>query len=377
MLVLRKSYTLPGFPATGKESRVTTETNQVAREVGRKDIATRFAVVEASDLIHSFDPRYPQALQPKRERRPGVVDPQTELTVEHLIRHMDFASLMDSRQASCGAPIIDDANHSISGSARIEAFKRMYRHEGQQAADYKQFLIDEAVSLGLDADKIAAMSQPVLVRVITTPLAQDQLAAFAEEANQRHTQTSGSIALVVKSATPHPPYLVLRRSYVPSHKRSHASGETVTVAPYFTKIVPKGEEDTAPPRQRPVLRNPVNTVSPDLTPEKLARTMLRHVESGRLSVEDAYANLAHLEQCANAGEDLTHGPGVRWNPEETKAFLRHTASLLVAHAARKQEEADAQRKTADEAPPPAQKSQIKRPVVRRQRPPEAAHEATR
>ena len=192
--------TLSGFPVVGATSRVITASNNVARDLGRKDIETRFVVVEAPALIHSFDPRYPQALQPRLERRPGVVDPATEQTVNRLLANMDLESLTTSRQASQGAPIIDDAKHSISGSGRIEALKRMHRTGGQQAADYKQFLIDEADSLGLDARKIQAMQQPVLTRVITTPLSQDQLAAFADEANQRETQAPGPISVAVGDA---------------------------------------------------------------------------------------------------------------------------------------------------------------------------------
>ena len=129
-----------------------------------------------------------------------MVDPATEQTVNRMLANMDFESLAESRQASLGAPIIDQDKHSISGTGRIEALKRMHQRGGELAQGYKQFLQDEAGRLGLDAKKLAGMQQPVLTRVITSPLTSDQLAAFADEANQRETQAPGLISTAVQDS---------------------------------------------------------------------------------------------------------------------------------------------------------------------------------
>jgi hypothetical protein len=197
--------TLPGLGELGKVSRVITASNSVAQSLGRRDVETRFALVEAKDLIHSFDPRYPQELQPRLERQPGKIDPATEQTVNRLLANMDFESLTSSRQASLGAPIIDPDKHSISGTGRIEAMKRMYQTGSQTGKDYKAFLQGQADELGLDPKRIASMQQPVLTRVITSPLTKNQLAAFADEANQRETQAPGPISTAMtdsKKLTP-------------------------------------------------------------------------------------------------------------------------------------------------------------------------------
>lgn len=48
--------------------------------------------------------------------------------------------------------------------------------------------------------------------------------------------------LLNKASLPH--FVVLARSYVRGHTRKLPSGRTVTIPPYFTKRVPKGEEVT-------------------------------------------------------------------------------------------------------------------------------------
>jgi hypothetical protein len=184
----------------GKESRVISSSNATAHQLGVKDIATRFAVVEAGDVIHSLDRRYPQELQPRLERQPGSTDLATETTVSRILGNLDFESLTESRQASLGAPLVEKRGYSISGTGRLEALKRLYQRGGDAAQAYKQFLQDEAQRFGLDADAIGRMRAPVLVRAITTKMDSQQLAAFADEANQRETQAPGPISIAVQDS---------------------------------------------------------------------------------------------------------------------------------------------------------------------------------
>ncbi len=191
---------LPARERLGHVNRVLTPANRVAQSLGQEDVETRFAVVEAPALIHSFDTRYPPELQPRLERQPGTVDAATEATIARIAHKPDFLSLAESRQAGEGAPIIDPRGYSLSGTARIEGLKRMYSTGGDVAQRYRGEVIAHAARLGLDASQIAPMRQPVLVRVLTTPMSQEQLVQFADEANQRTSQAPGAVSTAVQDA---------------------------------------------------------------------------------------------------------------------------------------------------------------------------------
>lgn len=63
-----------------------------------------------------------------------------------------------------GAPIVNKRGEVIQGNNRSAALLEMYQSHGAKAAEYKQYLIDHAADFGLDANEIAAMQNPVLVR---------------------------------------------------------------------------------------------------------------------------------------------------------------------------------------------------------------------
>lgn len=190
----------PALERQGHVSRVITPSNEVARAMGQRDIATRYAIVEADSLIHSMDRRYPPELQPRLERQPGTLDAATELQVTKIANVPDFLSLAESRQAGQGAPIVNTDGQSLSGTARIEGLKRMYAARGDAAQGYRQEVLASAERYGLDPQAATQMKQPVLVRVLSDTLTKEQQVQFADEANQRPNQAPGAVSNAVQDA---------------------------------------------------------------------------------------------------------------------------------------------------------------------------------
>jgi hypothetical protein len=93
---------------------------------------------------------------------------------------LDPARLGLSADAATGAPIVGADGLVESGNARTIALKRVYQANGQKAADYKQFLKDNAAQFGITPESVDAMAKPVLVRVRSTPV---NRAEFARQAN--------------------------------------------------------------------------------------------------------------------------------------------------------------------------------------------------
>ena len=61
------------------------------------------------------------------------------------------------------APSVNERHECIQGNNRIEALKIMYSSYPEQAAKYKQYLIDHAAKFDFDPQEIAKMKKPVIV----------------------------------------------------------------------------------------------------------------------------------------------------------------------------------------------------------------------
>lgn len=144
-------------------------------------VEAKYALMDAADLVTSHDealrqnPAYPQELQPRARDRAA-----SEMQVSGIVQKLDPARLGLSADAANGAPIVGADGLVESGNARTIALKRVYQANGQKAADYKQFLRDNADQFGLTPEAIDGMAKPVLVRVRTTPV---NRAEFARQAN--------------------------------------------------------------------------------------------------------------------------------------------------------------------------------------------------
>lgn len=174
-LASERSELTKGWPKAvpGTESSFTTEAG--AR------VNAQYALMDAGDLITSHDeglrknPLYPPELQPRERDRAA-----SEMQVSGIVQKLDPARLGLSADAANGAPIVGADGLVESGNARTIALKRVYQANGQKAADYKQWLIDNAQQFGITSESVNTMAKPVLVRVRTTPV---NRAEFARQAN--------------------------------------------------------------------------------------------------------------------------------------------------------------------------------------------------
>lgn len=71
--------------------------------------------------------------------------------------------------AYTGSPSVNARGEVIQGNNRADALIYMYANEPEAAARYKQYLVEHADGFGLDAEKVASMSKPVLVNMLDVP----------------------------------------------------------------------------------------------------------------------------------------------------------------------------------------------------------------
>ena len=156
----------------GKESKIKTAKGT--------EITTGFTVLEVSDLITSHDvqgninPNYPQELQPRDRSRDSSI-----MQIKRMASDLDPDMLGKSRRADTGAPIIGNDRIVESGNGRTMAIREAYATG--KAEEYRNWLIEEADSFGINPDKIRTMKQPILVRIRTSEIDRK---AFTIEANQ-------------------------------------------------------------------------------------------------------------------------------------------------------------------------------------------------
>lgn len=150
-----------------------------ATERGAK-IDGRYAVADVGELVTSHDTTlnvnkdYPADLQPRDRSRDA-----SEVQIAKIAQNLQPDFLGASPQASQGAPIVGDDGIVESGNARTIALQRAY--DADQAKGYRDWLLKNAESFGLDPAKLSQVKRPVLVRVRTTPV---NRAEFARQANE-------------------------------------------------------------------------------------------------------------------------------------------------------------------------------------------------
>jgi len=145
-------------------------------------VETQFRVMDLADLVPSntadgrVNPAYPQALQP-RDR----TNANSQVQVRNIAARLNPERLGSSSDAGTGAPIIGPDGVVESGNGRTMAIATAYQQGSPQAQAYRQFVRQQAEALGLDAQAVEGMSQPVLVRERTSEI---DRADFARRANE-------------------------------------------------------------------------------------------------------------------------------------------------------------------------------------------------
>ncbi|HPW22273.1 MAG TPA: hypothetical protein PLE61_15845 [Vicinamibacterales bacterium] len=150
-------------------------------------VATRYAVVEAGDVLESTDPGYLRELQPRDTDRAA-----REGRVGEIAAKLDPEMLGENPLASDGAPIVGPDAMVETGNTRVAALRRVYSSGTENASRYRSWLVESADRFGLDRAQIEAMQSPVLVRVRETPLDDAKRVEFVRQANESTTARMSS-----------------------------------------------------------------------------------------------------------------------------------------------------------------------------------------
>ena len=142
-----------------------------------KEVAVRFsddaiangrvAVIDATQLqpSHIQGVRNPfhfiDEAQPKERN-----DEASVVSARKIAENIRPEEITSSVTAYTGAPTVNARGEVIQGNNRSDALRLMWDSHQDQAAQYKQYLIDHAEEFGLNADDVAAMERPVLVNML-------------------------------------------------------------------------------------------------------------------------------------------------------------------------------------------------------------------
>lgn len=127
----------------------------------------RVAVIEAEQLqpSHIQGQRNPlhfiDEAQPKERN-----DAASVLSARKIAENVRPEEITSSVTAYTGAPTVNTRGEAVQGNNRSAALRLMWENNPEQAAKYKQYLIDHAAEFGLNAEEIAAMKSPVLVNML-------------------------------------------------------------------------------------------------------------------------------------------------------------------------------------------------------------------
>lgn len=133
----------------------------------------RYVIREADDVIPSHNP---QSFQPnadyyfQNDRRY-----ENEQQYQMQVIERSRTGVFDPRRIAnnsptvdVGPPVIDRDGNVLGGNSRAMILQRVYASEDQtMAQSYRQELMDQASLYGLDAQQIASMKKPVLVRELS------------------------------------------------------------------------------------------------------------------------------------------------------------------------------------------------------------------
>ena len=127
----------------------------------------RVAVIEAEQLqpSHIHGQRNPlhfiDEAQPKERN-----DAASVLSARRIAENVRPEEITSSVTAYTGAPTVNARGEAVQGNNRSAALRLMWENNPEQAAKYKQYLMDHAAEFGLNAEDVAAMKSPVLVNML-------------------------------------------------------------------------------------------------------------------------------------------------------------------------------------------------------------------
>ena len=129
------------------------------------EVKGKVKVVEADSVqaSHTNGQRNPYHFGPDWQPKDRASS-ASKIGAEKIASNIDPKHITGDGNAFLGsAPSINKRHEVIQGNNRTEALKRMYAGYPEQAAKYKQWLIDHAEQFGLNAEEIAKMKRPIMV----------------------------------------------------------------------------------------------------------------------------------------------------------------------------------------------------------------------
>lgn len=126
----------------------------------------RYALIEAADLQPSHTGGTPNLnhflpeAQPKN--RSAAFDPASQQAISEIAAMPDAGRLGAAPNAYSGAPVVNGRGEALQGNGRGDGILQHYRQGGTQ---YKSDITAQAAAVGIPAEAVAQMLEPVLVRV--------------------------------------------------------------------------------------------------------------------------------------------------------------------------------------------------------------------
>lgn len=156
----------------GKQAKVVTQSKTKHN--------VRYRVVESDDLLASGELTSQGVFNNDEYSNRGGIQPRDRTTQElqadlySQANNIDPDLALDSGlSVNSGAPVIRNDGVVFNGNGRVMALT--YAYKNGKADAYKQALIERADEFGLNADDIAQMNSPVLVRELTNDVTQEEL----------------------------------------------------------------------------------------------------------------------------------------------------------------------------------------------------------
>lgn len=135
------------------------------------------------------NPRY----QLENERRYHD-EPASQAKVLNNAQKLDPTFLIESVDANHGAPVIDRQGNVLGGNGRAMSVRMAYEKFPEMAAAYREALLAQAESLGLDPEQLAWMKRPMLVRRLERELGDAERQALVSALNDTFTDSKNARA---------------------------------------------------------------------------------------------------------------------------------------------------------------------------------------
>lgn len=143
------------------------KTETILSDDVKTEYPAQYKIVSADDITPSnntdgsVNAFYPQQYQPRDRTRSGM-----RKQVEDMANKLNPSALGASSNANMGAPVINSQGIVLNGNGRTMALKSVYKGKPKQIKAYKDFLKQNAKSLGIDPATIDSIKNPVLVRQV-------------------------------------------------------------------------------------------------------------------------------------------------------------------------------------------------------------------